>query len=101
MLVTLHNVTFYQDLMRTIRRAIDEDVFQQFRFAFLDEYLRDDRAEELGFIRLQDAFDLDDLPWETKHSCIPTTDIEEILANSEPVDNLASPEQRIEELKKL
>ncbi len=101
MLVTVHNVTFYQDLMRTIRRAISEGVFQPFRFAFLDEYLSDDKAESLGFVRLQDAYELDALEWNTEHSCIPTTDVEQNLAQTEPVDTLASPEKRIEELKKL
>ncbi|MFB6376089.1 MAG: hypothetical protein ABEN55_23885, partial [Bradymonadaceae bacterium] len=89
------------DLMQTIRRSIKEDGFQQFRFAFLDEYLGQDRAEELDLFRLGDAYDLDKLPWETEHSCIPTTDVEQNLDRTEPVDTLASPEQRIQELKKL
>jgi queuine tRNA-ribosyltransferase len=101
MLVTAHNVTFYQDLMQTIRRAISDGVFQQFRFAFLDEYLSEDKAEELGFVRLNDAYDPDAFDWNTEHSYIPTTDIEGNLERTNPVDNLASPEQRIEEIKQL
>lgn len=100
-LVTMHNITFYQDLMRTLRRAVRNEVFQTFRFAFLDEYLDEGRAEQLGLIRLNDAYDLENLPWDTTHSTIPTTDVESNLEQMEPVDNLNSPEKRIEQLKNL
>lgn len=101
MLVTTHNLTFYQDLMQTIRRAVREGVFQQFRFAFLDEYLTEDKADELGMINLDDAYDLSNLPWETEHSVIPTTDVERNLQWMDPVDNLNPPEERISQIKQL
>ena len=47
MLGTLHNITFYQDLMRAARAAIEAHEFDAFRRTFLDEYLASDRAEEL------------------------------------------------------
>jgi queuine tRNA-ribosyltransferase len=37
-LLTIHNLHFYQDLMRAIRQAIDEDRFQAWRDAFRDRY---------------------------------------------------------------
>jgi queuine tRNA-ribosyltransferase len=101
MLATLHNVTFYQDFMRTIRRSIREGVFQSFRFAFLDEYLDSQKKGDLGFHRLEDAYDLEDLPWETEHSCIPSTDIQRNLDKIGPQDNLDSTGDRISEIMKL
>lgn len=38
---TLHNITFYQDLMKGIREAIEEDRYESFRRSFLEEYLDD------------------------------------------------------------
>jgi queuine tRNA-ribosyltransferase len=40
-LCTLHNVTFYQDLMRDIRTAIEESRFEEFRTRFLSAYAPD------------------------------------------------------------
>jgi queuine tRNA-ribosyltransferase len=37
-LVSQHNLQFYLDLFRKIRRALDEDTFNQFRIKFLSEY---------------------------------------------------------------
>lgn len=39
MLMTLHNLHFYQDLMRAIRLAIEEDRFEAWRTDFLARYL--------------------------------------------------------------
>lgn len=100
-LVATHNVTFYQDLMQTLRRAIEEDVFQSVRFAFHDEYLDDDRADELGLIQLESAYDLEDVPWETTHSILPTTDIEANLERTPSADHTAPPGERLEEIKNL
>jgi queuine tRNA-ribosyltransferase len=97
-LATLHNLTFYQDLMRTIRRSIADGVFQDFRFAFLDEYLSDDKAKELNFINLDEAYDEDAFDWDTTHSVIPTTDIRDILGETHAVDDLRPPEERIREI---
>ncbi len=71
-LATLHNITFYQDLMVGIRRSIEEGQFETFRRAFLSEYLSEDRKEELelGGSRVE----MDDLSWNTDHSVIPTND---------------------------
>ncbi len=68
---TLHNITFYQDLMRTARQAIEDGTFEAFRRAFLDEYLSEDRKDELD-LHFQGA-DLkrDDLEWDTEHSVVP------------------------------
>jgi len=101
MLVTTHNITFYQDLMRTMRRAIRAEAFQAFRFAFHHEYLTEQKADELGLINLEDAYDLNQLPWDTEHSVIPTTDIERNLDHTAPVDNLNPPEERISQIKQL
>ena len=38
-LLTIHNLHFYQDLMRAIRRAIEEDRFESWRSDFLGRYL--------------------------------------------------------------
>ena len=97
-LVAVHNLTFYQDLMRTIRRSIESEVFQQFRFAFLDEYLSDRRARELNLFRLEDAYDLAALEWDTTHSVLPPTEVDEETARIDPYDNFASPEERIGEI---
>jgi queuine tRNA-ribosyltransferase len=54
-LLTIHNLHFYQDLMRAIRDAIERDVFPAWRDAFRDRYFarraknngrRDDEEEE-------------------------------------------------------
>lgn len=72
-LATLHNITFYEDLMKGIRRSIEEKQFESFRRAFLDEYLSEDRKEELELTgsRQEDA---DDLSWDTQHSVVPSGD---------------------------
>ena len=100
-LVTLHNVTFYQDLMQTIRRAIREGVFQDVRFAFHDEHLADDRADDIGLIRLDSAYDLDNIPWDTTHSVVPATDVDANLERTESADNTAPPGERLEQIKNL
>jgi len=60
-LATLHNITFYQDLMRGMRQAIEEDRFDKFRLNFLDEYLSEDKKDELAGRSRDDRNDLDDL----------------------------------------
>ncbi len=97
---TLHNLTFYQDLMRTIRRAIAEGCFERFRRAFLHEYLTKGQRRELG---LQDlaAADAEPLPWATAHSVIPPTPIEELRDSAGRDRPVVSPEERIEVRKEL
>lgn len=73
-LATLHNITFYQDLMRGCRRAIEEGTFDAFRRAFLDEYLSQDRKEELDFMELSREDNADELSWDTQHSIVPASD---------------------------
>ena len=74
MLGTLHNITFYQDLMRAARQAIEAGTFESFRRAFLSEYLSEERKEELGlkFPAAQDR--RDELDWDTEHSVVPPRD---------------------------
>jgi len=70
---TAHNITFYQDLMKTIRMSIEKGCFEEFRQAFLDEHLDEDRKDELG-LRFPDAPDARAaLPWDTEHSVVPAT----------------------------
>ncbi|MBA2663217.1 MAG: tRNA guanosine(34) transglycosylase Tgt [Bradymonadaceae bacterium] len=69
-LATMHNITFYQDLMRAIRQAIEEKRFDSFRRGFLDEYLSEDRKEELDMGDLRSDDDDDDL-WRNEHSVVP------------------------------
>ncbi|MDA3960301.1 MAG: tRNA guanosine(34) transglycosylase Tgt [Planctomycetota bacterium] len=38
-LLTIHNLYFYQDLMRQIRQSIEEDRFEAWRLAFLKRYM--------------------------------------------------------------
>ena len=38
MLLTQHNLTFYQDLMRNIRKSIEEDNFKDFKEDFIKKY---------------------------------------------------------------
>ena len=45
-LATIHNVTFYQDLMRDIRNAIESHAYESFSNAFLGTYLKIDRPEK-------------------------------------------------------
>ncbi len=45
---TLHNITFYQDLMRATRASIEQGTFESFRSAFLAEYLSEDRIDALN-----------------------------------------------------
>jgi queuine tRNA-ribosyltransferase len=47
-LLTLHNVTFYQRLMRDMRRAIAAGVFDAYRSQFLARYGADPRSVEAG-----------------------------------------------------
>ncbi len=71
---TLHNITFYQDLMRGIRMAIEENRFQAFRSAFLAEYLDEDRQRELDLEDVASREAVDDVPWDTTHSVLPEDD---------------------------
>lgn len=41
MLLTWHNIQFYQDLMRKIRTALDENRFDAFHDAFMERYAHD------------------------------------------------------------
>ena len=68
---TLHNITFYQDLMRGIRKSIEEGQFQAFRAAFLSEYLSEDRQRELDLADVASREAADELPWDTSHSVLP------------------------------
>ena len=71
---TLHNITFYQDLMRAARAAIEAGTFETFRKAFLDEYLSEDRKDELN-LHFQGAhITRDELDWDTDHSVVPASD---------------------------
>ena len=99
-LATLHNVTFYQDLMRSIRRSIEEGCFDRFRRAFLHEYLNQGQRKEIGLGHLPDA-DAEPLPWATKHSVIPPTPIEELRERSVRDRPIVDPEERIENRKEL
>ena len=69
---TLHNITFYQDLMRAIRTAIEEGTFESFRRAFLDEYLSEDKKDDLNLHFNPAEITRDDLSWDTEHSIVPT-----------------------------
>jgi len=71
---TLHNITFYQDLMRGIRKAIEEGQFQTFRAAFLSEYLTEDQQRELDLTDVASREGADELPWDTSHSVLPEAD---------------------------
>ena len=68
---TLHNITFYQDLMRGIRRAIDDGKYDAFRAAFLAEYLPADRQRELELDQIASRDAAQDLDWDTEHSVLP------------------------------
>lgn len=100
-LATLHNVTFYQDMMRAIRRAIEEGCFEEFRLAFLAEYLRDDQQRELGLTEELKKANADNLPWDTEHSVIPPTRIEENRRRADRNAPITPPAERIEERKEL
>lgn len=100
-LATLHNVTFYQDLMKTIRRSIEEGVFDLFRRAFLDEYLRKEKKAELGLTDEIAGAQREKLPWDTEHSVIPPTGIAENRRRAARKGPIVSPEERIEERKEL
>jgi queuine tRNA-ribosyltransferase len=41
-LATIHNVTFYQDLMKSIRTAIEQHAFEDFAADFLGRYFKAD-----------------------------------------------------------
>ncbi len=69
---TLHNITFYQDLMRAMRTAIEEGTFETFRRAFLDEYLSEDKKEDLNLQFSGADFTREDLSWDTEDSTVPT-----------------------------
>ncbi len=68
---TLHNITFYQDLMRGIRRSIEDGKFEAFRSAFLADYLPEDRKRELELDTIASREAADDLDWDTEHSVLP------------------------------
>ncbi len=98
-LTTMHNITFYQDLMKVIRRSIEVGVFENFRRSFLAEYMRDDKKGKLDIDGdLMDA-DPDSLPWDTEHSVIPPTRIAENIGADEV--SITPPEERIEARKEL
>ncbi|MFP4598232.1 MAG: tRNA guanosine(34) transglycosylase Tgt [Persicimonas sp.] len=99
-LMTLHNVTFYQDMMRAIRMSIEEGSFDKFREAFLDEYLSDKKRKEIGLADLDGRYDQQDFGWDVEHSVVPPTDIARNLEKTGPVDEVAGPERRIENIKK-
>lgn len=69
-LATLHNITFYQDLMRAIRHSIEEGTFQYFRESFLAEYLDDEKKAEIG-VEHYTRDNADKLSWDTTHSVVP------------------------------
>lgn len=69
-LATLHNITFYQDLMREIRVSIEEKRFESLRRSFLDEYLSEDRREELDLVGLSGDDDEDTVTRKV-HSVVP------------------------------
>ncbi len=69
-LTTTHNLTFYQNLMSTLRAAIHVGKLDAFRNAFHFDYTTEEQIEALGLPADRDA--KDDLPWDTTHSCIPT-----------------------------
>jgi queuine tRNA-ribosyltransferase len=71
---TLHNITFYQDLMRGMRTAIENGNFQAFRKAFLDEYLSEDKKEELDLDLTLSREEAEVLSWDTEHSVVPGSD---------------------------
>jgi queuine tRNA-ribosyltransferase len=71
---TLHNITFYQDLMRAMRLAIEEGTFESFRRAFLDEYLPSDKKEDLNLHFNPADITRDDLSWDTEESTVPNKD---------------------------
>ncbi|TXD36903.1 tRNA guanosine(34) transglycosylase Tgt [Lujinxingia vulgaris] len=101
-LATLHNITFYQDLMRAMRQAIEEGRFESFRRAFLDEYLSDDRKEELDLEEVLGVSENegDDLPWKTTHSVVPPTAVEENRRRSRRDAEVSAPEERMKEHKR-
>ncbi len=82
---TLHNITFYQDLMRAARSAIEQGTFESFRRAFLDEYLSEDRKDELNLHFTDTRQDHDELSWDTEHSVIPS---------AKPVKHVDMPEPK-------
>jgi queuine tRNA-ribosyltransferase len=87
-LATLHNITFYQDLMRAIRAAIEEGTFESFRRGFLDEYLSEDRKEELDLAEVLAGAEDDELSWDTEHSVVPgrpSTSAEKTVTSSKPI----------------
>lgn len=71
---TLHNITFYQDLMATMRWCIELGILEHFRQAFLDEYLTDEKKQQLGLIFPDAEAHREQLPWDTTHSVLPKRD---------------------------
>lgn len=100
-LATLHNITFYQDLMKVIRRSIEEGRFATFRRVFLSEYLREEQKVEMGLVKELSDVDPDSLPWRTEHSVIPPTKVAENKRRANRDAPITSPEDRIEERKEL
>jgi len=45
-LATIHNVTFYQDLMKEIRTAIEQHAFEAFATSFLGRYIKSDSPKK-------------------------------------------------------
>ena len=100
-LATLHNITFYQDLMRGIRKAVELGVFQEFRIAFLDEYLNEQKRRELGMVKVLEGADREGLPWDTEHSVIEPTPVAKNRERARRGEPIMQPEERIEERKEL
>ena len=71
---TLHNITFYQDLMRAMRQAIEEGTFDSFRRSFLDEYLSSDRKEDLNLHFPNAALTREALSWDADEAILPNKD---------------------------
>jgi queuine tRNA-ribosyltransferase len=87
---TLHNITFYQDLTRAARKAIEDGTFESFRRAFLDEYLSEDRKDELDLQFNGADLTRDELAWDTEHSVIPTEEDLDKLVDDAPTQSAAA-----------
>lgn len=87
---TLHNITFYQDLTRAARKAIEDGTFESFRRAFLDEYLSEDRKDALDLQFNGADLTRDELAWDTEHSVIPTEEDLDKLVDDAPTQSAAA-----------
>jgi queuine tRNA-ribosyltransferase len=84
-LATLHNITFYQDLMRGIRASIVAGTFDIFRRAFHQEYLTSERRDELSLEEGVTSDERGSIAWDTTHSIVPNRDI--LTENTPAEDN--------------